>query len=175
MILKNRRRREVLRYLAQSGQATTLDALARHIAAKENGIDERALSSSQRKRVYIGLYQAHLPKMDDAGVIEFDKHRGRVELRPEAERLLECLRALHASGPAPRSYLAASLATGVLAGAATVGVVAVPGLPLLVTVAVAAVAVHCALSAGNGSQPLTSRDPPAGVVDRTERQRSEPR
>jgi len=37
------------------------------------------LTSRERKRVYVGLYQCHLPKMDGVGVIEFDKNRGTIE------------------------------------------------------------------------------------------------
>lgn len=90
-ILKNWRRRQVLRYLRSNGGETQLDSLSEHIAALENDIDERALSSSQRKRVYIALYQCHLPKMADVGVIEYEQARGKVRLRPEAAKLYRYL------------------------------------------------------------------------------------
>jgi hypothetical protein len=84
-LLKNERRRRVIEYLKdEEDGATTLDVLAEHIAALENDIDVRQLSSSQRKRVYIALYQCHLPKMDNFGVVEYDKDRGTVELRDTA-------------------------------------------------------------------------------------------
>ena len=79
-ILKNRRRRAVLKYLDDVGGHATLDTIAEHVAAEENDIDTNQLSSQQRKRVYIGLYQVHLPKMDDLGIIEYDQDRGTVEL-----------------------------------------------------------------------------------------------
>jgi hypothetical protein len=60
---------------------TTLNVMAEHIAALENDIDVSQLSSSQRKRVYIGLYQCHLPKMDEYGVIDFQKNRGIITLK----------------------------------------------------------------------------------------------
>lgn len=78
-LLMNRRRRDVLAYLCEN-EETTLDELATHIAAKENGITIDQLSSEQRKRVYIGLYQSHLPKLDDAGVIDYNQNRGTIEL-----------------------------------------------------------------------------------------------
>lgn len=165
MILKNRRRREVLRYLAQADEVATLDTLARHIAAKENGIDERAISSSQRKRVYIGLYQAHLPKMDDAGVVAFDKHRGRIELRPGAEVVLDYLRVIDVSESAPGPYLAGSLVVGLLTGAAATGLVAVPGLPWLAVLAVAAAAIHATRSEQLESGRLTTPDPLSDAAD----------
>ena len=87
-LLSAKRRRDVLTYLDESGGESTLGDLAEHIAAMENGIEPRQLSSKQRKRVYVALYQAHLPKMDDADVIDYDQARGSIELRPEAEQLL---------------------------------------------------------------------------------------
>lgn len=86
-ILKNQRRRQALRYLEENNGTATLSELAEHIAARENDIEVRQLSSDQRKRVYIGLYQCHLPKMDKADVIDFEKNRGNIELREPAERL----------------------------------------------------------------------------------------
>jgi hypothetical protein len=80
-LLKNRRRRETISYLLEHDGTSTLSDLAEHIAALENGIEVVELSSDQRKRVYIGLYQCHLPKLDKAGVIDFDKNRGTVVLR----------------------------------------------------------------------------------------------
>lgn len=79
-ILKNQRRRRTFQLLEAHGGRTTLSDLAEEIAAMENGIDRRAISSAQRKCVYVGLYQRHLPKMDDAGVVEFDKRSGDVTL-----------------------------------------------------------------------------------------------
>lgn len=90
-LLKNARRRAVIQYLLQNGGNAKLSELAEHIAAAENGISVRELSSDQRKRVYIGLYQCHLPKMDNLGVIEYEKNRGTVELQESVGQLLPYL------------------------------------------------------------------------------------
>jgi hypothetical protein len=86
-ILRNERRRLVLHYLRENDGEATLGQLAEHIAALENDTTVTALNAQQRKRVYVGLYQCHLPKMDDADVIDFNQSRGTVELRDSAERL----------------------------------------------------------------------------------------
>lgn len=78
-LLSAKRRRRVLEFMAEHGDQTTLSDLADHIAAMENDTEIRLLSSQQRKRVYVALYQCHLPKMSDADVVEFDKNRGLVE------------------------------------------------------------------------------------------------
>lgn len=86
-ILKNSRRRETLAYLKENGGETTLSEVAEHIAAIENDTTINAISSAERKRVYVGLYQCHLPKMDDTNVVQFDKNRGTIALGPNAEQL----------------------------------------------------------------------------------------
>jgi hypothetical protein len=85
-MLRNERRRRVLEYL-EAEPETTLSDLAEHIAAQENDTTVRKLSSQQRKRVYVGLYQCHLPKMDGTGIIDFDGDRGDVERTETADQL----------------------------------------------------------------------------------------
>ena len=77
-VLGNVRRRRILRYITDpaTDEIVSLRELASHIAALENDIPEDQLGSQQRKRVYISLYQHHLPRMNDAGVLEFEKHPG---------------------------------------------------------------------------------------------------
>lgn len=85
-VLKNQRRRRTLQYLTEYDSPVTIGALAEHIAALENDTTEAALTSRERKRVYVGLYQCHLPKMDDTGAIEFNKARGTIALGPTSEQ-----------------------------------------------------------------------------------------
>jgi hypothetical protein len=87
-IIRNERRRLVLQCLDESDDETLkLGDLSERIAAIENDTSEEALSAQQRKRVYVGLYQCHLPKMADAGVIEFDKKRGTISQGPNVAQL----------------------------------------------------------------------------------------
>jgi hypothetical protein len=86
-LLKNRRRRDVLEYLLAVDRTVTLSELAEHIAAWENDVDVQALNSSQRKRVYVALYQTHLPKMDQTGIVEYNQDRGRISLSENASVL----------------------------------------------------------------------------------------
>lgn len=81
-ILKNERRRMVLEELSVAGGEVTLSDLSETIAARENDKTVTEISSEERKRVYVGLYQAHLPKMDATDIVEFNKDRGLI--RPGA-------------------------------------------------------------------------------------------
>lgn len=78
-VLKNQRRRYVLRYLREHEERTALGTLAEQIAAWENDKRVNEITSTERKRVYVALYQCHLPKMDDVGVVSFNKSRTTVE------------------------------------------------------------------------------------------------
>jgi hypothetical protein len=150
-LLRNQRRRGVLRYLRDQTDGTaTLDTVAEHIAAKENDIEIEQLTSSQRKRVYIGLYQCHLPKMDELGVIEYDQSRGTIKLQDisQIEPFLEGLD----TGPRTEStpsavpiYVASAVGIVVAGGVLDVGPLAVAPAAtwaVLSTVALFAVAIH---------------------------------
>lgn len=80
-LLQNSRRRAVLRYLATNPDQEEFDmrTVSEAVAAWENGTPVEQLTSNQRQRVYIALYQSHLPKLDDSGVIEYDQARGVIK------------------------------------------------------------------------------------------------
>ncbi|AWB28364.1 DUF7344 domain-containing protein [Halococcoides cellulosivorans] len=79
-ILKNERRRRVLDHIQEADGQLTLGDLAERIAAEECEKPISQINSQERKRVYVGLYQCHLPKMDDIDAIEYDKARGTIAL-----------------------------------------------------------------------------------------------
>ncbi|WIV67053.1 DUF7344 domain-containing protein [Natrialbaceae archaeon AArc-T1-2] len=143
-LLKNRRRREVLTYLLEADDTVTLGELAEQIAAWENDTDVNALSSDQRKRVYVALYQTHLPKMDDAGIIEYDQDRGLIELSDNADLLMMYLDTdTHRTDRWDRWY---ALVSVVGAAAITAAVLGVPPFSFVPSVAVAVVVVVAFLS-----------------------------
>jgi hypothetical protein len=77
-ILQTFRRREAIRYMLQAGDLVKMCDVAEHVAAKEHETTVKQLLSDERQRVYIPLYQSHLPKLDEAGIIDYDKPRGIV-------------------------------------------------------------------------------------------------
>lgn len=77
-ILSNSRRRMVLRCLSESGGVISLKELSTRIAEAESG--ESPPPSNVRKAVYVALHQTHLPKLDDKGLIEYDRTTNQVEL-----------------------------------------------------------------------------------------------
>ncbi|ELZ04711.1 DUF7344 domain-containing protein [Natrialba asiatica] len=81
-LLANRRRRHILQTLIYRDERIDIGALSQSIAASEDDLAFDEVSSSDRKRVYTALQQSHLPKMDNAGVLEFDRDRGTVKPTP---------------------------------------------------------------------------------------------
>ncbi|EMA61797.1 DUF7344 domain-containing protein [Halorubrum lipolyticum] len=82
-VLANQRRRFAVHLLKREEDSSiAIGEMAEQIAAWENGIEMTEITGNERKRVYTALQQSHLPKMDDAGVVEFNKDRGLVEPTP---------------------------------------------------------------------------------------------
>lgn len=90
-LLQNERRRYVLRYLHGSDEQESMRDIAEQVAAWENNSTVQAITSSERQRVYIPLYQSHLPKLDEEGIIEYDQSRGTVEKTDMADVLYDYL------------------------------------------------------------------------------------
>ncbi|WP_227356899.1 DUF7344 domain-containing protein [Haladaptatus salinisoli] len=85
-ILQTQRRRDALRYLKDTDGPVEMRDIAEQVAAWENDTTVQALTSDERQRVYIALYQSHLPKLDSEGIIEYQKSRGIVERGPLADQ-----------------------------------------------------------------------------------------
>jgi hypothetical protein len=86
-VLSNRRRRYALHVLTRRGEPVELGPLADRVAAWENGRPVDEVTSAQRKRVYTALQQSHLPKLDEVGVVEFDKASGVIAPTRALERI----------------------------------------------------------------------------------------
>ncbi|ELZ14603.1 hypothetical protein C477_20729 [Haloterrigena salina JCM 13891] len=84
-LLQNERRRLVLRYLRDTTEPVRMRDIAEQVAAWEHDTTVEELTSKQRQRVYIPLYQSHLSKLDEAGLIDYQKNRGIVERQPRAD------------------------------------------------------------------------------------------
>ncbi|MBV0900951.1 DUF7344 domain-containing protein [Haloarcula salina] len=86
-VLQNERRRHTLQYLRENGGPVSLGDLASHVAAQEYDCPDADVTSAQRKRVYTTLQQSHLPRMDEAGIVEYDDETGTIERTEQTEEL----------------------------------------------------------------------------------------
>jgi predicted transcriptional regulator len=79
-VLADKRRRYAIHYLKQCREPVSVRELAEQVAAWENAKSVDALRSQERKRVYIALYQSHLPSLDEAGLVHYDEDASTVAL-----------------------------------------------------------------------------------------------
>ncbi|MFD1596699.1 hypothetical protein ACFR97_14270 [Haloplanus litoreus] len=86
-MLSNQRRRYVLYHLGRTRETVSLRDLAERIAAWENDVPISELNYKQRKRVYTSLHQTHLPKLDEADIVDYDRDRGTITLADRAAEL----------------------------------------------------------------------------------------
>ncbi|WP_227352766.1 DUF7344 domain-containing protein [Haladaptatus salinisoli] len=120
-VLKNRRRRYTLHYLKQQGRPVELSELAEQVAAWEHDTTVEGLSANERKSVYTSLYQTHLPKLADAGIVEYNQSRGVVELSENAAQLEGYLRPQD-EFPWIRYYLGLAIVSAILVLADFLGI-----------------------------------------------------
>lgn len=95
-ILRNQRRRYVLKCLKVTEETIALRDLAEQVAAWECDKQIEQVTAKERKRVYVGLYQSHLPKMADVSAISYDKRAGYIE---PGERFDRFTHYLHRDNP----------------------------------------------------------------------------
>jgi len=122
-LLRNKRRREVIHYLQGHDEPVDLRDLSEHIAAIENDCEPTAVTYKQRKRVQTALYQMHLPKLADQGIVAYDRRAGRIELAAGASDCLPYLETAAAGAHYRwwRWYLAAATAVAVPIGLSALG------------------------------------------------------
>ncbi|GAA0239654.1 hypothetical protein ACFFQF_30065 [Haladaptatus pallidirubidus] len=86
-LLQASRRRSALIYLRERNEPVSLGELAEHVAAWENNKSTAELVSKERQNVYISLYQCHLDKLAEHGIIAFNKDRGLITRLEKASQL----------------------------------------------------------------------------------------
>lgn len=129
-IFSNTRRRMVLYYLRDRGGPVPVEELAAEVAAFENDANVDDLSRQQRKRVYVSLYQTHLPKLEEAGVIDY-KDDG-IQLTDRARKMDTYLTPC---SPPERSwelyYLLVAVVGGLIFGLSQLGIPGAAAIPSL--------------------------------------------
>lgn len=86
-LLSSARRRYILYYLRQHGGEASINELATQLAAWENDTDPDELTRQDEKRVYVSLYQTHVPKLEEREIVEYDSDTSVVTLTGRAYEL----------------------------------------------------------------------------------------
>jgi hypothetical protein len=113
-ILSNRRRRQVIYYLQEHGGQAPLREVANAVAGWEEDEPSESVAEKDRRRVYVSLYQSHVPRLTDAGLLEHDDS-GVIELTDRV-RFLNPYLAPHSDSPSWQIYYLAIGLLGILFG-----------------------------------------------------------
>ena len=84
-LLANERRRAVIERVDASPGTVTVRDLSTAIAEAETG--QSPPPARVRESVYTSLHQTHLPKLDAVGVVEYDRERSLVHVRPAVRQV----------------------------------------------------------------------------------------
>jgi predicted transcriptional regulator len=85
------RRRYALTVLAGRTEPMTESALARAVADAEREEAHERVTAEYRQSVQVGLHHCHLPKLDDAGLVEYDSDAREVARTDETDDVVEAL------------------------------------------------------------------------------------
>lgn len=87
-ILSNYRRVCIIQYLQNvDKEIVELRDVVDYVTDQETSDSPKESNYSNRKSVYTALRQTHLPKLDDLGIIDYDKARGEMRLTSRAEQV----------------------------------------------------------------------------------------
>lgn len=111
-VLSSARRRETISILRSEETPIELTTLAEIVAARENDTTVEKLSSQDRKRVYVSLYQTHIPKLVDVGIVEHDTDTGEVWLTSKSSAIEPYLESPTESRDWHRYYLLLAIVGG---------------------------------------------------------------
>lgn len=130
-LMSNHRRRYAIHYCKRTDDPVSLSDLAEQVAAWEHDKDVAELSADERKTVYTSLQQTHLPRLDRAGVLDFEN--GEVKLTEQVKQLDIYLDIVpEGSIPWGMYYLGLSVIAGLVLAALWADLLPTDSIPLLV-------------------------------------------
>ena len=87
-VLATARRRDALRFLEEQDGEATLSELTAYLGVQEGRDPD---NQDELKAVYVSLIQNHIPLLEDAGVVSYNKERRLVRLTDRAAVVLPYL------------------------------------------------------------------------------------
>lgn len=84
-LLTDQRRRYVLTCLAEKTQPIALTDLAEDVAVRENEGPITEIPDEAVRSIKISLYHIHIPKLAEAGAVEYDRDRDLVRISETAD------------------------------------------------------------------------------------------
>jgi len=90
-VLSSSRRRQILYHLHRRDGRADLRTLARDTATDETDETDESVDNDVVKRFYISLYQTHVPKLEQVGLVEYDGDEKTVTLTDRVEDVARVL------------------------------------------------------------------------------------
>jgi hypothetical protein len=152
-ILSNRRRRQIIYYLQEQGGEAPLRDVANAVAGWEEDEAPEDVTEKQSRRVYVSLYQSHVPRLTEVGLVEHDD-TGAVRLTDRVRLLDPYLNPHSDETPWQLYYLAVGLVGVVLGVLVSLGLPPagfVSGANLLLGISLAVVVVALAHAQRTGT------------------------
>lgn len=95
-LLSSRRRRHVVVALSERNPPIALRELAAAVASREAETDSNEVSAEVTDEITVALHHVHLPKLDDADIVDYDAERNAVA-SARAEELASVVRSFDGS------------------------------------------------------------------------------
>lgn len=86
-VLSHHRRRHTLRVLFAYEPPITLADLADEVAVRENGTRLDEISAEDVQEIYLSLYHSHIPKLAEAGLVQYEQEQDLVTLGEASEQV----------------------------------------------------------------------------------------
>lgn len=90
-LLANNRRRLLLHRLVDNDGEAHLRELSREVVAEEMDAEPEAIEDPEVTRVYVSLYQTHVPALEDNDLVEYDDSERVVRLGDRTDELFALL------------------------------------------------------------------------------------
>lgn len=84
-MLAHQRRALLVQCLTEFHEPVSLPDLADEVAVREYDEELTALTGEQVKEIYLSLYHTHVPKLAEAGLIEYDQESDHVVSAPDVD------------------------------------------------------------------------------------------
>ncbi|WP_226012188.1 DUF7344 domain-containing protein [Halomicrobium salinisoli] len=90
-VLSNQRRRLALDCLQEYETPIALADLADEVAVREYDSPVTEIPAEEVKEIYVSLYHVHVPRLEDAGLAEYDQDDDLVTLLEDGQELIEAV------------------------------------------------------------------------------------
>lgn len=113
-ILSNPRRRYTIEHLTHANGELSFAELVDRVAEAEFGKSIDAISTTERNRIRTSLYQTHLPALEEAGVVDYQRRSGDIATGANARVMVDYLDRLESPTIAQRIRSSVSHAVALL-------------------------------------------------------------